>query len=259
MELEYDIVVATGNMGKMVEIASILAAAGGKAGVLRVLTLKAAIGYMPDVDENGETLLENACIKADAARKALWAHACTMQASMMQASSTQASMMQDRSTHASSTHDCSTYACSTKASSIDSRTIVIADDSGLFVDSLGGRPGIHSARYAGPDATPATQIGMLLDELRGVAADMRAASFRCAVAINYPDGSTCSTEGICEGIIGMHPKGGNGFGYDPVFFLPEYGLTMAELSSIEKNKISHRAKAIIKAADEINAYLINHS
>ena len=118
-----------------------------------------------------------------------------------------------------------------------------ADDSGLEVDALGGEPGVRSARYAGPDASDEDRYRLLLQRMRDVPQGQRSARFRCAVAIATPDGHVEIAEGSCEGEIALAPRGTHGFGYDPVFYLPEYGLTMAELPPEEKNKISHRARA----------------
>lgn len=120
--------------------------------------------------------------------------------------------------------------------------IAIADDSGLEVDALDGAPGVYSARYAGENATDAMNCAKLLDTLREVPGSHRSARFRCAVAIACPDGETIMESGTCEGSIGWEPRGANGFGYDPLFVLPD-GRTMAELPSDEKNLISHRANA----------------
>nr|MBC7244394.1 XTP/dITP diphosphatase [Chloroflexota bacterium] len=122
----------------------------------------------------------------------------------------------------------------------------LADDSGLEVDALGGAPGIHSARYAGHDANDADRCYLLLQQLEGVPREKRTARFRCVLVLATPDGEVHSTEGICEGFIGFEPQGSHGFGYDPIFFLPEYGQTMGQLSPEIKNRISHRARAVQK-------------
>jgi len=249
--MDYDIVIATGNAGKAVEIAEILAGRGGSAGSLTVRTIKEAVGFVPDAEENGDTLTDNARIKAAAARKALDAHAPERK-----------------------------------------DIIVAADDSGLFVDCLGGRPGVRSARYRGAEAaraedggnntceppTPSEQIELLLAEIRGlemphdavgntgdanstgtsdarVPGAPRTASFRCVMAISYPDGSEGLAEGECCGEIAQKPSGGNGFGYDPVFYLPQMGRTMAELTPAEKNVVSHRGKAVRRMLDDIDVFL----
>ena len=124
-----------------------------------------------------------------------------------------------------------------------------ADDSGLAVDALGGWPGVHSARHAGPDASNADRIDILLQRMSDVPPDQRGAAFHCVVAIATPDGRVWTTEGMCPGVIIDEPAGTGGFGYDPVFFVPELGKTFAQLSSEQKNAISHRGIAARKAAD----------
>jgi XTP/dITP diphosphohydrolase len=119
----------------------------------------------------------------------------------------------------------------------------IADDTGLEVDALGGAPGVHAARYAGPSASYADNVAKLLAALDGVPAAGRAARFRTSCVACFPDGREVVADGTLEGAIGAEPVGVNGFGYDPVFVLPD-GRTLAELSSDEKNSRSHRARAI---------------
>lgn len=126
----------------------------------------------------------------------------------------------------------------------------IADDSGLVVEVLGGSPGIFSARYAGENAGDKENIKKLLSELRGVYD--RRAKFVCSLALVTPGGYEIVVEGTCSGIITDHPRGENGFGYDPVFFLPDLKKTMAQLSDSEKNKMSHRAKAVEKLVSELD-------
>jgi XTP/dITP diphosphohydrolase len=125
-------------------------------------------------------------------------------------------------------------------------TTVIADDSGLSIDALNGRPGIYSARYAGKEKNDQKNIAKVLEELKGVPFEKRTARFHCALAVATPGRRTTVVEGTCEGYIIEVPKGENGFGYDPIFYVPEKGKTMAELSKEEKNQISHRAKALEK-------------
>ncbi len=120
----------------------------------------------------------------------------------------------------------------------------LADDSGLEVDSLGGRPGVFSARYAGTDATDEENYIKLLGELEGVPEAKRTARFRCAVAFVASNGTSAVFHGTLEGQIAQVPSGTGGFGYDPVFYIPSEGRTSAELSPEEKNRISHRAKAL---------------
>ena len=119
----------------------------------------------------------------------------------------------------------------------------IADDTGLEVDVLGGAPGVRAARYAGPAATYADNVAKLLNQLHGVPAARRAARFRTSCIACFPDGREVSAEGVLEGAIGTGQVGDNGFGYDPIFVLPD-GRTLAQLSSEEKNRDSHRARAI---------------
>ena len=120
--------------------------------------------------------------------------------------------------------------------------VTLADDSGLEVDALDGAPGIRSARYAlGSDVDRLTR---LLAHLEGVPPERRTARFRCVMAIVTPEGALHTAEGTCEGVIGRAPAGAGGFGYDPVFYLPEYDRTMAQLPPEVKNRISHRARAV---------------
>lgn len=129
-----------------------------------------------------------------------------------------------------------------------------ADDSGLEVDALGGRPGVHSARYAGPDASDADRYRKLLVELQGHPRPWTA-RFRCAVALVRPDGVEAVCHGTLEGEITDTPRGSHGFGYDPVFYLPERGQTLAELPPEEKNRISHRARAAQTAREVLRGWL----
>ncbi len=122
------------------------------------------------------------------------------------------------------------------------QAVVLADDSGLEVDALDGAPGIRSARYT--FGTDAERFATLLKHLDGVPWEQRTARFRCVLAIVTPEGEFHTTEGVCEGVIATAPAGEGGFGYDPVFYLPEMGCTMAELSAEMKNRISHRARAV---------------
>lgn len=123
----------------------------------------------------------------------------------------------------------------------------LADDSGLEVDALSGAPGVHSARYAGAGATDADRIAKLLANLASHKPPWTA-RFRCVIAIARDAGPPELHTGACEGVIIATPRGENGFGYDPVFLLPEHGKTMAELSDAEKNRVSHRGRAARKAA-----------
>ena len=124
------------------------------------------------------------------------------------------------------------------------KAVVIADDSGLVVDALGGEPGIYSARYLGEDTPYSVKNAKIIERLKGVADEDRSARFVCAMAAVFPDGSEESFEATYEGRIGYEEKGSNGFGYDPIFYLPDRGLYSAELDPDEKNRISHRGKAL---------------
>ena len=128
-----------------------------------------------------------------------------------------------------------------------SQRITLADDSGLEVDALGGKPGIHSARFAGKDAADADKIEILLAKLIKIPWEGRTAHFKCVIAIATLEGRLELCYGECHGMIAFEPKGENGFGYDPVFYLPEMGKTMAELPLEAKNQISHRGQAARKA------------
>ena len=122
--------------------------------------------------------------------------------------------------------------------------LTLADDSGLEVDALDGRPGVLSARYGGPGLSAVDRYQRLLGELRDVPAEKRTARFHCVAALAAPDGALLATaDGVCEGVIALGPSGDGGFGYDPVFFLPQYGQTMAQLDAGETNRISHRGRA----------------
>ena len=123
----------------------------------------------------------------------------------------------------------------------------LADDSGLEVDALGGEPGPLSRRYAGENVSDRERNEYLLGKLRGVPWEKRGGRFRCVIAIATPGGKVETCEGVCEGIIALDSKGEGGFGYDPIFHLPEPGRRMAELTLEEKNRISHRARAAEKA------------
>ncbi|MCH7580927.1 MAG: RdgB/HAM1 family non-canonical purine NTP pyrophosphatase, partial [Chloroflexi bacterium] len=162
------------------------------------LVTPADVGVQLDVDETGQTYLENATLKALAFART-------------------------------------------------SGLTSLADDSGLEVDALDGRPGILSARYAGADLTDGERVAALLDELAGVSKNARTARFRCVIAIATAKGEVQSVEGTVEGRIAIEPRGENGFGYDPIFELPERGLTVAELPASEKHAVSHRGVAAREA------------
>ena len=128
----------------------------------------------------------------------------------------------------------------------DTDAVVLADDSGLEIDYLNKEPGIYSARYLGEDTSYEIKNQALLDRLSGVKKEDRTARFVCAIAAAMPDGSCEVVRGTMEGIIGHKIAGENGFGYDPIFFLPEYGCTSAELSPEKKNELSHRGEGLKK-------------
>ena len=129
----------------------------------------------------------------------------------------------------------------------------LADDSGLEVDALDGAPGVRSARYAGAGATDRDNIQRLLDALDGIPDADRTARFRCAMAVAAPDGRTWTVEGVCEGRIIRKPRGGAGFGYDPLFVPAGYKSTFGELERSVKNRISHRAMALDRIRDVLEA------
>jgi XTP/dITP diphosphohydrolase len=184
-----DIVIATKNTGKIREIMEAFDLDG-----LRLLTFEDFADW-PDAEETGDTLEENALIKARALRE---------------------------------------------ATGLPS----LADDSGLLVDALDGRPGVHSSRYAGPEGDAEHNMDRLLDELRGVPGGKRTARFACVIALVLSDGNVYLAHGECPGVILEARKGTGGFGYDPIFLPQGYNRSMAELSLEKKNSISHRGKAL---------------
>ena len=129
--------------------------------------------------------------------------------------------------------------------------MVLADDSGLEVDYLDKAPGIYSARYMGEDTPYSVKNQHIIDLLKGVEEEKRSARFVCAIACAFPDGHTITTQGFVEGRIGYEERGTNGFGYDPIFYVPEFGCTTSELLPEEKNKISHRGKALLAMYDKL--------
>ncbi|MDI2588294.1 XTP/dITP diphosphatase [Psychrobacillus sp. NEAU-3TGS] len=133
-----------------------------------------------------------------------------------------------------------------KATALSNRlqTMVIADDSGLEIDALDGRPGIYSARYAGEEKSDEANIDKVLEELRDVKESERTARFVCAIAVVSPTSEPFTVRGTCEGVIASERKGTNGFGYDPIFFVPSENKMMAELTAEEKGAISHRGNAL---------------
>ncbi len=199
MTLLRDLVLATGNRDKIVELAHALHHLP-----LRLIPV-GELGAWPDPDETGATLAENALIKARVAM--------------------------ERTGRA-----------------------VLADDTGLEVDALGGAPGVFSSRYAGPGATYAQNTARLLRDLASVPEEARTARFRCVIALLDPDGRTATVDGVVEGRILLSPRGTGGFGYDPVFLAPEFGRTFAELTVAEKETISHRGRALARARETLASW-----
>ncbi|MDO4478474.1 MAG: RdgB/HAM1 family non-canonical purine NTP pyrophosphatase [Lachnospiraceae bacterium] len=186
-----DILFATGNKNKLIEIRRILQGTG-----YGVVSMKEA-GYDVDIEENGSTFLENALIKARTI--------CRL-----------------------------------------SGQITMADDSGLVIDALNGEPGIYSARYLGENTPYTEKNAIILERMAGVPEEKRTARFVCAMCAVFPDGRELTAVETFEGRIAFEVAGANGFGYDPVFYVPEAGCTSAELSEDDKNAISHRGKALRK-------------
>ncbi len=197
------LLIATNNAGKVAEFRQLLDGCGWE------LVTPTDAGIDINVEETGQTYLENATIKAV------------------------------------------TFA---KASGLTS----LADDSGLEVDALDGRPGILSARYAGPDRTDAERAAALLEELADVPGEDRTARFRCVIAIAETDGTVQAVEGTVEGRIAHEPRGESGFGYDPIFELPNRGMTAAELPASEKHAVSHRGAAAREARTVLENMLHGH-
>jgi len=139
-------------------------------------------------------------------------------------------------------------------SAAQSQLLALADDSGLEVDALGGEPGRLSARYAGEGASDRDRVNYLLSRLKGVPWQKRSARFRCIIAIATPDGKVELCSGECRGFITLEPKGEQGFGYDPVFYLPELDKTMAELPLEIKNQVSHRGQAARKVPQVLERF-----
>ncbi len=188
MALPRRIALATRNEHKLIEITRICAD-----WPVQWVTIRDPNRF-PDVEETGETYLDNAALKTRAVADALGIPA-------------------------------------------------IADDSGIEVDALGGRPGPRSARFAGPDATDARNLAELIRSVRGIPAAGLTARYRCVAAFAEPGDEVISAEGLCEGTITTRPRGAGGFGYDPIFLPVGWDRTMAELAPDEKDRISHRGRA----------------
>jgi XTP/dITP diphosphohydrolase len=196
------LLLATGNKGKVEEYRELLK------GIPYDLVMPRDLGIGTIIEENGDTLEENARLKAVGLCR-------------------------------------------------ESKTVTLADDSGLFVDALNGEPGTHSARYAGKNASDRDRVNLLLSRLVDIPWDKRIARFKCVIAIAIPpDCRVKYAYGECEGIIDLNPKGNEGFGYDPIFYFEEFGKTMAELPMEVKNRVSHRGKAAA-AAREILLNLVH--
>lgn len=141
-----------------------------------------------------------------------------------------------------------------RAAAAVSEDIVMADDSGLEIDYLNGEPGIYSARYLGENTSYRIKNADLVSRLEGVPDDKRTARFVCAIAAVLPDGRELTVRAAIEGRIGYEEKGANGFGYDPIFYVPEFQKTTAELTETEKNEVSHRGKALRLMKEELKKY-----
>ncbi|MFN4032149.1 MAG: non-canonical purine NTP pyrophosphatase [Fimbriimonadales bacterium] len=139
------------------------------------------------------------------------------------------------------------------------RALSFADDAGLEIDALGGAPGLRSRRYAGEQTPFAVKMGIILEQLQAVPPERRTARFRCAVAIATPTGELYTFEDTLEGRIADAPRGQAGFGYDPIFYVPALGCTLAELPSDFKNRISHRAKVMRQAIPKLRELLVRYT
>ncbi|MBD8068887.1 XTP/dITP diphosphatase [Bacillus sp. PS06] len=192
-----EIIVATKNKGKVKDFEELFKRKG--------FVVKSLLDYpeLEDVEETGETFVENAILKSEQISKAL-------------------------------------------------NKTVISDDSGLSIDALNGEPGVYSARYAGAHKSDEDNMNKVLEKLGGIPYEQRTARFHCALALTVQNGQTHTVEGTCEGMIHTEKVGDHGFGYDPIFYLPDYSKTMAELTNAEKNKISHRANALKKLQNMID-------
>ncbi len=195
-----EIVLATGNPGKLREVEAILAPRG-----IRVRSAR-ELGFDREIEETGESFADNAQLKARTVARALGIPA-------------------------------------------------LADDSGLVVEALAGRPGVYSARYAGPGASDQENNRKLLQELEGLPPHRRQAAFVCVMACCRPDGGLLMAKGTLRGRIALEPAGSEGFGYDPVFLLPRLGRTVAQLRPQEKNAISHRARALANLVERLPGFL----
>ena len=203
--MKHLIIFATGNKGKIREIRDIITDPD-----TQVLSMKEA-GVAADPDENGTTFEENAMIKVRAV----------------------AEVIRDKKEKGTLSFDTE-----------DTQITVMSDDSGLVIDALGGEPGVYSARYLGYDTDYNYKMNEIMKRMKDVPDGQRTARFVAAVGAIFPDGSEHVVRGAMEGVIGRKICGQNGFGYDPFFYLPEYGKTSAEITEEQKNAISHRGKAL---------------
>lgn len=201
---------ASRNRHKIRELEDILVADFSDAAVTVSVHSLDEAGFFGEIDENGTTFAQNACIKARAARTAAIAAG----------------------------H--SDWYC-------------LGDDSGLSVDALNGAPGVYSARFAGEHGNDAANNELLLKKLSGIPTGKRGAHFLCCIACVTPDGRELIVTGDCPGLILEAPRGTDGFGYDPLFYLPEEGMTFAELSGARKNAVSHRGRALAALASALKA------
>ena len=164
--------------------------------------------------------------------------------------------LKDAGIHADIVENGSTFAENAVIKATEIRKItnalVLADDSGLVIDYLGGEPGLYAARYMGEDTPYESKNQNLIERLSGVPDEKRTARFVCAIAAAFPDGEVITTEGTVEGRIGYEERGSNGFGYDPIFYLTEYKMSTAELSPELKNEISHRGRALRLMKEELS-------
>lgn len=217
------IIFATGNENKLTEIREILPESD-----YEITSMKQA-GMDFEILEDGKTFQENAAIKAEAVRD--YIHAALKEEA-------------PENVHILLPAGSRIPVLTKEGGEKYRDAVVLADDSGLVIDALNGEPGIYSARYLGHDTSYTNKNQDLLRRLEGVPDEKRTARFVCAVAAAFPDGRTEIRDAAMEGRIAHAPAGANGFGYDPIFFLPQYGKTSAEISPEEKNAISHRGKAL---------------
>lgn len=220
------IIFATGNEGKMREIREILRDMDAE-----ILSMKEA-GIEIDIEENGSTFEENAEIKARAVAAAV-------------------RMTAGENAAAQTVAGAAYKATAVQAGEMPDDIIVLADDSGLEIDALHKEPGIYSARYLGEDTPYSVKNKNLIDRLEGVPDNKRTARFVCAIAAVLPGGESIVSRGVIEGRIDYEEKGSNGFGYDPIFYVPEFCATTAQLSAAEKNRVSHRARALEAMKEEL--------